>query len=135
MSIVGFGLASAESHVILPHSTVGSPPQCLYRTHGWTRSNEYSPAKRPPMKDPKSPPSLSPFSVGFADELKNARRVGSFKQFMVGRSSEATFSDVFEKQEAIIRYLGGFDATVEIETLLGQADKLEESSAVAATSN
>lgn len=49
----------------------------------------------------------------FADELKNARRVGSFKQYMVGRSSEATFSDAFEKQEAIIRYLGGFDATGE----------------------
>ncbi|EXB45091.1 hypothetical protein L484_019316 [Morus notabilis] len=49
----------------------------------------------------------------FADELKNARRVGSFKQFMVGRSSEVTFSDAFEKQKAIIRYLGGFDATGE----------------------
>ncbi|KAL0558413.1 hypothetical protein IC582_002978 [Cucumis melo] len=49
----------------------------------------------------------------FADELKNARRVGAFKQYIVGRSSEATFADAFEKQEAIIRYLGGFDATGE----------------------
>ncbi|PKI67920.1 hypothetical protein CRG98_011516 [Punica granatum] len=49
----------------------------------------------------------------FADELKNARRVGAFKQYMVGRSSEATFSDSFEKQEAIIRCLGGFDPTGE----------------------
>ncbi|KAK4768269.1 hypothetical protein SAY87_003410 [Trapa incisa] len=49
----------------------------------------------------------------FADELKNARRVGAFKQYMVGRSSEATFSVAFEKQEAIIRYLGGFDPTGE----------------------
>ncbi|KAK4850910.1 hypothetical protein QYF36_010917 [Acer negundo] len=49
----------------------------------------------------------------FADELKNARRLGTFKQYMVGRSSEATFSDAFLKQEAIIRYLGGFDNTGE----------------------
>lgn len=45
----------------------------------------------------------------FADELKNARRLGTFKQYMVGRSSEATFADAFEKQEAIIRFLGGYD--------------------------
>ncbi|KAL8246669.1 hypothetical protein R6Q59_028239 [Mikania micrantha] len=49
----------------------------------------------------------------FADELKNARRLRNFKQYMVGRSSEATFSDAFEKQEAIIRVLGGFDPTGE----------------------
>ncbi|KAE8010088.1 hypothetical protein FH972_006481 [Carpinus fangiana] len=49
----------------------------------------------------------------FADELKNARRLGAFKQYIVGRSSEATFSDAFDKQEAIIRYLGGFDPTGE----------------------
>ncbi|XP_008218173.1 PREDICTED: protein translocase subunit SecA [Prunus mume] len=49
----------------------------------------------------------------FADEMKNARRIGAFKQYIVGRSSEATFADAFEKQEAIIRYLGGFDSTGE----------------------
>ncbi|XP_010546624.1 PREDICTED: uncharacterized protein LOC104818652 [Tarenaya hassleriana] len=49
----------------------------------------------------------------FADELKNARRLGKFKQYIVGRSSEATFADAFEKQEAIIRYLGGLDTTGE----------------------
>lgn len=54
------------------------------------------------------------FFSGFADELKNARRVGAFKQYIVGRSSEATFADAFEKQEAIIRYLGGFDPTGEV---------------------
>lgn len=52
--------------------------------------------------------------TGFANELKNARRAGNLKQFIVGRSSEATFADAFEKQEAIIRYLGGFDATGEV---------------------
>ncbi|EEF49719.1 protein translocase subunit SecA [Ricinus communis] len=51
--------------------------------------------------------------IRFADELKNARRVGSFKKFIVGRSSEATFSDAFEKMERIIRYLSGFDPTGE----------------------
>lgn len=49
----------------------------------------------------------------FADELKKAKRMGTFKQYVVGRSSEATFADAFEKQEAVIRYLGGFDATGE----------------------
>jgi len=51
---------------------------------------------------------------GFADEMKNARRLGSFKEFMVGRSSEATFSSAFEKYEAIIRYLGALDPTGEV---------------------
>lgn len=50
----------------------------------------------------------------FADVLKNARRAKAFKQYMVGRSSEATFSDAFEKQEAIIRHLGRFDPTGEV---------------------
>ncbi|BAT88004.1 hypothetical protein VIGAN_05143400 [Vigna angularis var. angularis] len=50
---------------------------------------------------------------GFADEMKNAKRIGAFKEFMVGRSSEATFSSAFEKYEAIIRYLGVLDPTGE----------------------
>lgn len=54
------------------------------------------------------------FFLGFADGMKNARRVGSLKQFVVGRSSEATFSSAFEKQEAIIRYLGALDPTGEV---------------------
>ncbi|KAJ4719590.1 Protein translocase subunit SecA like [Melia azedarach] len=45
----------------------------------------------------------------FADELQKARKLGTLKQYIVGRSSEATFSDAFEKQEAILRYLGAFD--------------------------
>ncbi|KAK7332911.1 hypothetical protein VNO80_29667 [Phaseolus coccineus] len=51
--------------------------------------------------------------IRFADEMKNARRIGAFKEFMVGRSSEATFSSAFEKYEAIIRYLGVLDPTGE----------------------
>ena len=51
---------------------------------------------------------------GFADEMKNASRIGAFKEFMVGRSSEATFSSAFEKYEAIIRYLGVLDPTGEV---------------------
>ncbi|XP_027351590.1 uncharacterized protein LOC113862673 [Abrus precatorius] len=49
----------------------------------------------------------------FADGMNNARRIGKFKQYMVGRSSDATFSVAFEKYEAIIRYLGGLDPTGE----------------------
>ncbi|KAG9151790.1 hypothetical protein Leryth_002069 [Lithospermum erythrorhizon] len=47
--------------------------------------------------------------VEFAEQLGKARKLGTFKQYIVGRSSEATFADAFEKQEAILRYLGGFD--------------------------
>ncbi|KAI3747446.1 hypothetical protein L6452_09903 [Arctium lappa] len=49
----------------------------------------------------------------FADELKRAQKLGTFKQYIVGRSSEATYADAFGKQEAIIRFLGGLDPTGE----------------------
>lgn len=52
--------------------------------------------------------------AGFADELKKARKLGSLKQYIVGRSSGATFSDAFEKQEAVLRYLGAFDPNGEV---------------------
>ncbi|KAF3783938.1 hypothetical protein EJ110_NYTH31256 [Nymphaea thermarum] len=51
--------------------------------------------------------------LNFADELKSARKMGSFNQYIVGRSSATTFKDAFEKQEAIIRHLGSFDPTGE----------------------
>lgn len=63
--------------------------------------------------EPPQPVAQSFTLLRFAEELKNARRAGNLKQFIVGRSSEATFADAFEKQEAVIRYLGGFDATGE----------------------
>ncbi|CAN1845323.1 hypothetical protein LINPERHAP1_LOCUS37802 [Linum perenne] len=50
----------------------------------------------------------------FADELKKSQKVGSFKQYIVGRSSEATFSDAFAKMEAVIRYLSTFDPAGEV---------------------
>ncbi|XP_059649648.1 uncharacterized protein LOC132295394 [Cornus florida] len=49
----------------------------------------------------------------FADEMKNAKKLGTLKQYVVGRSSEATFADAFEKQEGILRFLGNFDPTGE----------------------
>ncbi|KAL0387573.1 UNVERIFIED_CONTAM: hypothetical protein Sradi_2639100 [Sesamum radiatum] len=49
----------------------------------------------------------------FAEEMSKARKLGTLKQYIVGRSSEATFHDAFRKQEAIIRFLGGFDPTGE----------------------
>ena len=53
-------------------------------------------------------------SEGFADEMGKARKVGALKQYVVGRSSEATFADAFEKQEAILRYLGNIDPSGEV---------------------
>jgi hypothetical protein len=49
----------------------------------------------------------------YADELKKARKLGSLAQFVRGRSSEATMSDAFEKQEAIIRALASHDSSGE----------------------
>ncbi|KAK7397271.1 hypothetical protein VNO78_18438 [Psophocarpus tetragonolobus] len=62
---------------------------------------------------PQPQPSDSFTLLRFADEMKNARRIGKFKEFMVGRSSEVTFSTAFEKYEAIIRYLAALDPTGE----------------------
>ncbi|XP_077218493.1 SEC-C motif protein [Tasmannia lanceolata] len=63
---------------------------------------------------PDSQPTSQSFTLlKYADEMKTARIAGSFKKFVVGRSSEATFSDAFEKQEVIIRYLAAFDSTGE----------------------
>lgn len=46
--------------------------------------------------------------------MRKARKLASLKQYVVGRGSEATFADALEKQEAIIRYLGGCDPTGEV---------------------
>ncbi|CAA3007563.1 Hypothetical predicted protein [Olea europaea subsp. europaea] len=63
--------------------------------------------------DTATPTAESFTLLRFAEELSKARKMGTLKQYIVGRSSEATFADAFEKQEAIIRYLGGFDPTGE----------------------
>lgn len=66
--------------------------------------------EKPP--DTPSQPTAGSFTLlEFADQLKNARKVGTFKQYIVGRSSGATFADAFEKQESVLRYLGGLDPT------------------------
>ncbi|CAN4083948.1 unnamed protein product [Withania somnifera] len=49
----------------------------------------------------------------FADELGKAKKLGTLKKYIVGRSSEATFADAFEKQQAILQYLGALDPTGE----------------------
>ncbi|XP_068663725.1 uncharacterized protein [Aristolochia californica] len=68
------------------------------------------------MPSTESTPEVSTESftlLKYADELKKARAVGSFKNFVVGRSSDATFKEAFKKQEDIIRYLGALDPTGE----------------------
>ncbi|XP_004494666.1 uncharacterized protein [Cicer arietinum] len=51
--------------------------------------------------------------LNFADEMNKARKIGAFKEYMVGRSSEVTFATAFQKYEAIIRFLGALDPTGE----------------------
>lgn len=49
----------------------------------------------------------------FADSMKYARRAGTLKEYVAGRSSEVTLVEVMKKQEEIIRFLGGLDPTGE----------------------
>ncbi|KAE8663816.1 S-adenosyl-L-methionine-dependent methyltransferases superfamily protein [Hibiscus syriacus] len=49
----------------------------------------------------------------FVQFKKGARNLGKFKEYIAGRTSEATFDDVFEKKIAIFRYLRGCDPTGE----------------------
>ncbi|KAH0933852.1 hypothetical protein HID58_010969 [Brassica napus] len=82
--------------------------------HGWMDSIKgvFTGNKDTPVEQSNLP--VEDFTLlRFADELKNAKRLGKFKQYIVGRSSEATFADAFEKQETIMRYLGARDATGE----------------------
>lgn len=58
----------------------------------------------------------------FAEQMRSARKLGKLKNYVVGRSSEATFADSFQKQEAIIRYLGGVDPNGEN---IGPSQKME----------
>ncbi|KAM3362467.1 protein translocase subunit SecA [Capsicum galapagoense] len=62
---------------------------------------------------PDVPTSDSFTLLRFADELGKAKKLGTLKQYIVGRSSEATFADAFEKQQAILQYLGALDPTGE----------------------
>lgn len=57
-------------------------------------------------------------NLGFADELGRAKKLGTLKQYVVGRGSEVTFAEAFEKQQAILQYLGALDPTGEVYTHL-----------------
>ncbi|OAP06437.1 hypothetical protein AXX17_AT3G04440 [Arabidopsis thaliana] len=114
--------SSSSSAYSLSRITGGSPiPSQQQRSitstaplNGWMDSIKgvFTGNKDTPLEESNLP--VEAFTLlRFADELKNARRLGKFKQYIVGRSSEATFADAFEKQEAVIRYLGALDATGE----------------------
>uniref|UniRef100_A0A1D1YKE9 Protein translocase subunit SecA n=1 Tax=Anthurium amnicola TaxID=1678845 RepID=A0A1D1YKE9_9ARAE len=51
--------------------------------------------------------------IDFANQMDTARKLGSLKQFVVGRCSETTIAVEFEKQAAILQYLGSIDPTGE----------------------
>lgn len=62
---------------------------------------------------------LSPVLVSFAefaDTMEKARKLGTFKNFVAGRASEATVVNAFEKHSAVLRYLGAIDPTGEVHT-------------------
>ncbi|GAB2240897.1 hypothetical protein Droror1_Dr00021415 [Drosera rotundifolia] len=80
---------------------------------------------------------ISPFpTTGFADEMGKARKLGTLKQYIVGRSSEAIFSEAFGKQEAILRYLGGIDPTGELDEKLHKVEeKLKSTEGILGSKN
>ncbi|GJM99984.1 hypothetical protein PR202_ga17132 [Eleusine coracana subsp. coracana] len=51
--------------------------------------------------------------IQFADTMEKARKLGTFKNFVAGRASEATVVNTFEKHSAVLRYLGAIDPTGE----------------------
>jgi uncharacterized protein YktA (UPF0223 family) len=48
--------------------------------------------------------------------MEKARKLGTFKNVVAGRASEATFVNAFEKHSAVLRYLGAIDPTGEVDT-------------------
>ncbi|WVZ81446.1 hypothetical protein U9M48_028821 [Paspalum notatum var. saurae] len=61
----------------------------------------------------KKPEESSFTLIQFADTMEKARKLGTFKNFVAGRASEATVVNVFEKHSAVLRYLGAIDPTGE----------------------
>ncbi|XP_044476567.1 uncharacterized protein LOC123204083 [Mangifera indica] len=90
------------------HSNVQSLSRCHLKSHGKTPSKASSPGRSHPQKTPISPLSLSLSFVNSRHSLTYLRekKLGTSKNYILGRSSEATFANAFEKQEAILRYLG-----------------------------
>ncbi|KAF7100791.1 hypothetical protein CFC21_102257 [Triticum aestivum] len=69
--------------------------------------------------DSPFPPSES-FNLNmFADSMEMARKVGTFKNFVSGRCSEATVVAACEKHAAVLRYLATIDPTGEVQNLMG----------------
>ncbi|XP_047068150.1 uncharacterized protein LOC124676113 isoform X1 [Lolium rigidum] len=59
------------------------------------------------------PPSDSFTLLKFADSMDMARKVGTFKNFVSGRSGEATVAAAFEQHSAVLRYLATIDPSGE----------------------
>uniref|UniRef100_A0ACD6AEP4 Uncharacterized protein n=1 Tax=Avena sativa TaxID=4498 RepID=A0ACD6AEP4_AVESA len=76
--------------------------------------------------DSPFPPSESFTLLKFADSMDMARKVGTFKNFVSGRASEATVTAAFEKHSAILRYLATIDLS---------GEKLKSSDKISATKN
>uniref|UniRef100_A0A453RDX8 Uncharacterized protein n=1 Tax=Aegilops tauschii subsp. strangulata TaxID=200361 RepID=A0A453RDX8_AEGTS len=77
-------------------------------------------------KDADSPfPPSESFNLNmFADSMEMARKVGTFKNFVSGRCSEATVVAACEKHAAVLRYLATIDPT---------GEKLKTSDKISAT--
>lgn len=103
-------LALRYSHV---RSISSTPPHL--QSLGWVDKIKGVFTGKPSSPSPDSAPSSSSsFSlIDFADQMDKAKKFGMLKRFEVGRCSEATISESFKKQSAILRYLGSIDPTGE----------------------
>ncbi|PUZ61040.1 hypothetical protein GQ55_4G238100 [Panicum hallii var. hallii] len=94
-------------HLLNPYRSISSTPHLA--SLGWfDKIKSTFTGKKPEASEADS------FTlIKFADTMETARKVGTFKNFVAGRASEATVVNAFEKHSAVLRYLGAIDPTGE----------------------
>jgi hypothetical protein len=80
----------------------------------FTLVSKHSPSHPDPLSYSGGRPDSALGFAEFADSMDTARKVGTFKNFVSGRSGEATVGAAFEKHSAVLRYLATIDPSGEV---------------------
>ncbi|KAG8094402.1 hypothetical protein GUJ93_ZPchr0012g19032 [Zizania palustris] len=115
-------MASRRSlHLLTASRSISSTPHLA--SFGWfDKIKSTITGKKPDQpSDPAAASSSSFTLIQFADTMEKAKKLGSFKNFVMGRCSEATVVNTFEKHTTVLRYLGSIDPTGE---KLQKSDKI-----------
>ncbi|EER89635.1 hypothetical protein BDA96_10G153100 [Sorghum bicolor] len=95
-------------HILTPSRGIASTPHLS--SFGWFDKIKSTITGKKPEEGSEA----SSFTlIQFADTMEKARKLGTFKNFVAGRASEATVVNAFEKHSAVLRYLGAIDPTGE----------------------